>query len=41
MISMKIPLSKIPINDEVKKAAISVLDSGNFILGRKNKRVDL
>ena len=40
MISMKIPLSKIPINDEVKKAAISVLDSGNFILGKKTQEFE-
>lgn len=31
---MKIPLSKIEIDTKVKKAAISALDSGNFILGK-------
>ena len=32
---MKIPLSKIDVDPKVKKAAISVLDSGHFILGRE------
>jgi len=31
----KIPLSKIPINPEIKKSVLSVLDEGNFILGRQ------
>lgn len=32
-----IPLSKIPINHEIKKSVISVLDDGNFILGKQTQ----
>jgi len=37
---MKIPLSKIPIDAEIKTAVNSVLDSGNFILGQQTKKFE-
>lgn len=37
---MKIPLSKIPINQEIKDSVISVLDSGNFILGEQTRKFE-
>ena len=36
----KIPLSKIPITTEVKKATLEVIESGNFILGKKTKEFE-
>lgn len=37
---MKIPLSKIDVNDEIKDAVIAVLDSGKFILGERTEEFE-
>lgn len=37
---MKIPLSKIDVNGEIKDAVISVLDSGKFILGERTEEFE-
>jgi dTDP-4-amino-4,6-dideoxygalactose transaminase len=37
---VKIPLSKIEIDDEIREAVVSVLDSGKFILGNRTEEFE-